>query len=295
MDRVRCRTVARRAGYTLIEVLVVIAIIGTLIGFLLPAVQKVRETANRMSCQNNLKQISLGFHNHEAQLGFFPTGGWKDGWPTYLNGQPVVGVQQRAGWGFQVLPFIEADNTWRGGRATTDLDRSLVAVATTNKIFFCPTRRSPQTVTYSNPKFLDGIIAEHALCDYSASNKEKTGIVLDHALVRIANITDGTSTTLLVGEKRLGLVNLGQPQSDDNEGYTAGWSSDTVSHTDKAPAPDPQADTTGSKRFGSSHPGRFNAAFADGSVRSISYSINPLVFEYLGNKSDGNAINLDDF
>jgi prepilin-type N-terminal cleavage/methylation domain-containing protein/prepilin-type processing-associated H-X9-DG protein len=292
----------RRSGFTLIELLVVIAIIATLIGMLLPAVQKVREAAARMQCQNNLKQISLAFHSHHDQFGFFPTGGW-EWWatPTYVNGQPVVGEMQQAGWGFQILPFIEAENTWRGGpSSTTDLDRILVAVGTPNKVFFCPTRREPQTLIFTDPGYLNGMPVEIALCDYAASNWEETGIVRFRYPTRIADITDGTSNTLLVGEKRLNLAMLGQPTDGDATGYATAFDSDVIRSTDPDHPPEPDyndgtGEGDGDMRFGSSHPGRFNVAFADGSVHSLSYSIDPTVFSYLGNKSDGQAIDSQEF
>jgi prepilin-type N-terminal cleavage/methylation domain-containing protein/prepilin-type processing-associated H-X9-DG protein len=289
-------TVPARKAFTLIELLVVIAIISVLIGLLLPAVQKVREAAARTQCQNNLKQIGLAFHNHHDANGYFPTGGW-DWWstPTYANGQPIVGEFQQAGWGFQILPYIEGNNIWQGAGGTTDLQRALVAVGTPSKIFFCPSRRNPQTTTFSDPAYFNGMTVTTALCDYAASNYEETGVVRYRYPTRFADILDGTSNTLLAGDKRLNRSRLGQPDDDDT-GYASGFEDDVVRYTTRPPAPDYNAATgDGDMRFGSSHPTRFNAVFADGSVQTLSYAIDPLLFGYLGNVSDGQVVGGDGY
>jgi prepilin-type N-terminal cleavage/methylation domain-containing protein/prepilin-type processing-associated H-X9-DG protein len=274
------------SGFTLIELLVVIAIVSILMGLLLPAVQKVREAANRASCQNNLKQFGLAFHNHHDTFGYFPAGGLSaTSPPTYVNRQPAVGSTQNAGWGFQILPWIEASNVWNAG--------AVIAVGTTNKLFFCPSRRGPQTVTYRDnyqPPISGGRVT-HALCDYAASNREGTGVVRRSMTTKILDITDGTSNTLLVSEKRLNLNFLGRKAQDDNQGYSAGWNYDTIRKTTQPPMPDYTAPFgDGGGLFGSSHPGGINAVLADGSVRPIFFAISKRTFSLLGNIGDGQPL-----
>src|SRR5262249_24614992 len=99
-------TTSRRRGFTLLELLVVIAIIAILIGLLLPAVQKVREAANRMVCTNHLKQIALAAHNYHDDHGQFPPGGRL---PPDVGGVPIG----RTNLWVELLPYIEQDNLYR--------------------------------------------------------------------------------------------------------------------------------------------------------------------------------------
>jgi type II secretory pathway pseudopilin PulG len=271
--------------FTLVELLVVISIIGALVALLLPAVQASREAARRTQCQNKLKQFGLAFQNHHAAHRVFPSGG-RD-WnlpPTYENGRPVTGADQNAGWGFQVLPYIEGQSVWNAG--------PVQAIGTTLSLFFCPSRRPPQSVELPDkyePALTGGLI-RHALSDYAASNREMTGVVRRYEPVPLKQVLDGASQTLLIGEKRLNLAQLGEPQDDDNEGYAVGWNEDTIRRTDRPPAPDHSGTGDGEKLFGSSHPGTIYAVFVDGSVRTVNYDLDKGVFEKMGNISDGEQI-----
>ena len=145
--------IRKRLGFTLVELLVVIAIIGVLVALLLPAVQFARESARRMSCSNNLKQLAIGFHTHHDALRSLPHAGL-DNWnntPRFINGAGATGEKQWAGWGYQVLPYIEQQQVFDGNGTTpignpptqpgTDDYRRLVAISTAIPAMYCPTRR----------------------------------------------------------------------------------------------------------------------------------------------------------
>ncbi len=270
-----------RDGFTLIELLVVIAIVGVLVGLLLPSVQAAREAARRTECSNQLHQIGLAFQIHQEQFKQLPSGGWRfDTPPTYVDGKPVVGSEQRAGWAFQILPFLEATSIWEAG---TEPSIGLPTAA-----YFCPSRRSTQVVSTAdnyNPPLTGGDI-KHALCDYAASNRDNSGIVRRYDPHRMRDVLDGLSNTLLIGEKRINLTYLGTAQDDDNEGYTAGWNTDTMRSTAKPPQPDFNGLGDGDDRFGSTHPGLFHIVLADGSTRSLDYSIDEQLFLHLGDIDD---------
>jgi prepilin-type N-terminal cleavage/methylation domain-containing protein len=151
----------RRPGFTLIEMLVVIAIIALLIGLLLPAVQQAREAAHRTSCGNNLKQIALAMHNYQLNYDQLP---------------PRSITADGASWPVLILPFVEQKNlynTWYLSRSY--YDQSDAARLTGVPIYFCPSRRLPSiagTSTTGDNRWLGGDSfgpnVPGALIDYAA-------------------------------------------------------------------------------------------------------------------------------
>ncbi|MFM7109833.1 MAG: DUF1559 domain-containing protein [Planctomycetota bacterium] len=269
----------------------------------MPAVQKVREAANRMSCANNIKQIAMAWHNFEGVYGSFPYGGTFQAPPRYIDGVPVIGLGQPAGWGFQILPYIEEEAIYKGIGAN-DVSKGINAKAAKIKIYFCPSRRSPED-------FEGGGMIDYAASGGTATAasirmdyREKcwhstlmTGVIQPNqygGCVWVSQITDGLSNTLMIGEKSFDAFLYGKRKDDDNEGYAVGYDQDTIRWGNIQPEQDSiTRELYGKKRFGSIHSGSFISAFADGSVKPINYSINLTTISNLCSIADGNPTSLD--
>ncbi len=282
---------ARRA-FTLIELLVVIAIIAILIGLLLPAVQKVREMAQRIECANNLHQIGLACMTYYDANGVFPAGG-DTADPTPTNPTPASATfRSDYSWAYLILPYLEQGNDFNAANA--------VLCRTPVKTYYCSARRGPT------------LYGGTARIDYAgnAGSKEADGsngviVRTRHAApVTFATITDGASNTVLVGEKQLNTASLGTA-IDDNEAYVLpGWNGDfdvyRVGGAGSTPSLPPTrdyhkpGDINANKRFGSSHFSGANYVFADGAVHFIPYTVNPTAVLRACVRNDGQPFSLND-
>jgi prepilin-type N-terminal cleavage/methylation domain-containing protein/prepilin-type processing-associated H-X9-DG protein len=204
----------RARAFTLIELLVVIAIIAVLIGLLLPAVQKVREAANRTKCSNNLKQIALAFLNYESEVGFLPAG-------SLSTKSPLSAIVQAMPYLEQTAAYSQFDQTQFPFGTNIDGSASDNGAASSQKIglFLCPS--DPQ----QNDTAQYGYNNYHVNCgawagvdsrwdgpfgaDYqtSAGDTPETTNVAPMSPISLAEITDGTSSTAMAAEVPNGLGN----------------------------------------------------------------------------------------
>jgi prepilin-type N-terminal cleavage/methylation domain-containing protein len=299
----------RRTGFTLIELLVVIAIIAILIGLLLPAVQKIREAANRMSCSNNLKQIGLGIHNHESTYGYFPTAG-----------DESAALDIAMGWEYQLLPFIEQDNLYRIGQQSgpygwnSAIGKALVEVPV--KTYNCPSRGGrrvsnvmPWGSVYAMGDYA-GVMVEwgnqwqdNQPPDPNEANtfmgiiakaehyrRDNPSLTVKYGVVTPASVSDGLSNTIAVMEKSVN-AKYSRPDNWDwwdlpGWAHNADWPNMRLIGNWMPLVHDTQkrldwwyTGTVGNSKtmefgFGSAHTGVVMAVMGDGSVRGVRSSLN---------------------
>jgi prepilin-type N-terminal cleavage/methylation domain-containing protein len=284
----------RRAAFTLIELLVVIAIIAILVALLMPAVQKVRARSARAQCNNHLKQLGLAFAQYETQFLRLPTAGNEE------SGNPPTN-RRDWGWTYELLPFIEQGNL----RTVTD---NAAVRKTVIALYHCPSKRA--AVLHNGQARID--YAGNGGTRLGSDSQDGLVVKLGTPKVSLAqDVPDGLSNTLLLGEKRLNKATMSSQNSQDhsdNESWAGpGYPTGDIMRGAKpngsswfVPLPDynqpGDAEAVAMRteyRFGSTHPGGWDAVLADGSVRMIRYELPPVMFMRLCVRNDRQPLALD--
>ncbi len=278
--RLKQRRITKRLGFTLIELLVVIAIIAILIALLLPAVQQAREAARRSQCKNNLKQIGLALQNYHASMNRFP--------PGYVAGAAYPATSNGWGWSAMILPYLDHGPLYRkiDFRLPVEHANNSAAIQTILPVYLCASDLvdgGPFRVTDATGT----LIATAAPFSYAATvgddasetdDPTGNGSMFRNSGIRIGDLKDGTSTTVLVGERAWGLTNGLWAGAPNNAVCRAGQQNPWTLAT--GPAPDfvlahnnwinILTDSDGGlDDFSSFHAGGVHLVFADGSVRFI--------------------------
>jgi prepilin-type N-terminal cleavage/methylation domain-containing protein/prepilin-type processing-associated H-X9-DG protein len=316
-------------GFTLVELLVVIAIIGVLIAMLLPAVQAAREAARRVQCRSHLKQLAIACIAHETAHGHFPSAGWSYqfvGDPDRGVGvaQPGGWIYSTLPY----LEQAALHDLGKGQDLATKKVTLVAQMKTPLAMQNCPSRRNAEPIiwgnTYTlvnvNSPMLSDLVARSDYVgnggDTRGPNPRPTsyaqgdtasfwpdtgglnGIFFPRSMVPVRDITDGTAHTFLLGEKYMmpDYYTTGE-DGGDNQSMYQGYDVDTVRFTgmdasDPTTGLPPKQDRLGViylSAFGSAHSAACNFAMADGSVRSVAYEIDLLIYRRLGNRMDGES------
>ena len=318
----------RRHGFTLVELLVVIAIIGILVALLLPAIQAARESARRMQCSNNLKNIGLAIQNLHDTHKRLPNSRRKCDWIT---------------WAAEIWTYIEEGSVFEKWDDSVSYYGQREEARTYQvSLYFCPTRRAPPQISTSgdanNGITTTAANVPGALGDYACNVGDGT-FLNDHPLKAIevfeeangpfvygsaeglaegegtgdcggikpgdlrvktyltfGKLTDGLSKTVFIGEKHVPDGSFGVKKSFDNSIYNADY---LASHARwggpgfglSTPADGAAGNASDfSRTFGSWHSSVCQFAFGDGGVRPLQVTIDPVVLGYLCNRRDGNVV-----
>jgi prepilin-type N-terminal cleavage/methylation domain-containing protein len=313
----RIRSVRGRRAFTLIELLVVIAIIAILIGLLLPAVQKIREAANRMKCSNNLKQMVLASHNYNDTVLQLPP-------LSSSTAAPSTGNYQ-GGMLVTLLPYIEQDNLFKVATtiAPAPLNTWDPLVATGVAVRQSPvkTYQCPSDFTLSNG-FASGQVGQWAGTSYSANFQVfgtfRVGGPADASSYTVATIPDGSSNTIFFAEQysastqsgtgtAVNAGNLWAYPGIDNTTYglsapTPGWAyTPTFSNTRTfgagvwtvMPQKKPTMVLADKRTVQSGHTATIQCGMGDGAVRGISTSISQLTWQNAMRADDGQVLGSD--
>ncbi len=206
----------RRRAFSLIELLVVIAIIAILIGLLLPAVQKIRSTAERMRCVNNLKQIGLALHGYHDLNGYLPSA-LREGIVLPSGGTAPPLDYPWISWMVRILPFVEQDAMYGNMQAAFAQQAAThtaqypwdnpphMGLSTVMSLYKCPSDSREYTTAYIPPgpdNTFPLTVAFHSYPGVNGRNlRTYDGMIYWNSFVKFTDVTDGLSNTLMVGER----------------------------------------------------------------------------------------------